>query len=68
LEKALGQYILYYEVLTEREPDRILYLALRSETFTELFEEPIGQLLLKKQRLRLIVFAAHQETILKWIP
>ena len=68
LEKALGQYTLYYDVLTEREPDRIWYLAIRDETFNDLFEEPIGQLLLQKERLRLIVFAADQETILKWIP
>jgi hypothetical protein len=68
LEKALGQYTLYYDVLTEREPDRVLYLAIRDETFNDLFEEPIGQLLLQKKRLRLIVFAAEPESILKWIP
>ena len=68
LEKALGQYTLYYDVLTEREPDRVLYLAIRDETFNDLFEEPIGQLLLQKKRLRLIVFATEQEIILKWIP
>ena len=68
LEKALGQYTLYYDVLSEREPERILYLAIWEETFQDLFEEPLGQLLLQKQRLRLIVFSAEQEVILKWIP
>ena len=29
LEKALGQYLLYHDILVQREPDRILYLAVR---------------------------------------
>ncbi|MDZ8225040.1 element excision factor XisH family protein [Nostoc sp. ChiVER01] len=29
LEKALGQYILYYDILNRLEPDRRLYLAIR---------------------------------------
>lgn len=33
LEKALGQYVLYHDVLAEREPDRVLYLAVRNVVF-----------------------------------
>jgi hypothetical protein len=68
LEKALGQYILYHDVLAEREPDRVLYLAVPQEILAELFEEPIGQLLLRNNRVRLIVFDPQQEVILQWIP
>ena len=39
LEKALGQYILYYDILSRLEPDRRLYLAIRQETYLELFIE-----------------------------
>ncbi|MGI8502817.1 MAG: XisH family protein [Hassallia sp.] len=68
LEKALGQYILYYDILSEREPERVLYVAIRNSVYTDLFEEPIGKLLLNKGRVKLIVFDPHTEVILKWIP
>jgi hypothetical protein len=68
LEKALGQYILYYDILSEREPERVLYVAIRNAVYTDLFEEPIGKLLLNKGRVKLIVFDPHTEVIIKWIP
>jgi hypothetical protein len=68
LEQALGQYILYLDILAEREPDRVLYLAVAEVVVNELFEEPVGQLLLRNQRLRLLVFEPKQEVIVRWIP
>ena len=68
LERALGQYVVYHDVLAEREPDRVLYLAVPKETQKEIFEEPIGQLMLKNNRARLIIFDPNQEVILQWIP
>jgi hypothetical protein len=68
LEKALGQYVLYHDVLAEREPERDLYLAVRASVFSDLFEEPLGKLLLKNSRVQLIVFDPWMEEIVKWIP
>jgi len=68
LEKALGQYVLYFDVLVELQPEQLLYLALPVWAYACLFEEPLGQLLLKNNRLRLIVFEPEQESIEKWIP
>jgi len=68
LEKALGQFILYHDVLGESEPDRRLYLAIAKEIVDDLFQEPIGQLLLKRERVRLIVFDPDLEVIVQWIP
>lgn len=68
LEKALGQYILYHDILEEREPDTILYLAVHEDAFQDVFEEPIGRLLLANNRLKLIVFDKREEVILRWIP
>lgn len=68
LEKAIGQYIVYHDVLAEVEPDRGLYLAVSEEVTSGLFEEPIGELLLKNNRVRLLVFNPDAETIVKWIP
>lgn len=68
LEKALGQYVLYFDVLAELEPHCLLYLALPIWAYGSLFEEPLGQLLLKNERLRLIVFEPEQESIKQWLP
>jgi len=68
LEKALGQYVLYHDVLAEREPERILYLAVHKTVFNDMFEEPIGKLLLKNNRVRLLVFDPRKEVVVKWIP
>jgi hypothetical protein len=67
LEKALGQYILYKDVLAQRDPNRILYLAIPEAIWTDIFQEPLGQLLLENERLRLIVFAPEREEIVEWI-
>ncbi|MDZ8257813.1 MAG: element excision factor XisH family protein [Nostoc sp. ChiQUE01b] len=68
LEKALGQHILYYDILSRLEPDRRLYLVIRQQTYSELFQEPIGKILIENQRLCLLVFDSELEVILKWIP
>ncbi|WP_318722999.1 element excision factor XisH family protein [Roseofilum sp. SID1] len=68
LEKALGQYILYYDIMQETYPDRSLYLAISEDAFEEIFTEPVGEVLLRKKRLNLIVFDEQQEIIVQWIP
>ena len=67
LEKALGQYILYYDLLIKLQPERLLYLAIHQEAYVEVFEDPIGQVLLENKRIKLLVFDALEEVILKWI-
>ncbi|MCF4970262.1 element excision factor XisH family protein [Nostoc sp. CMAA1605] len=68
LENALGQYILYYDILSRLEPERCLYLAIRQETYSELFQEPIGKILIENQRLCLLIFNSELEVITEWIP
>ena len=67
LEKTLGQYILYYEVLRETQEPRVLYLALKKVAYQEIFEEAIGKLLLKRKILNLVVFDEKKEVIVQWI-
>jgi hypothetical protein len=68
LEQAIGQYTVYHDVLSRAEPDRALFLAVDEEVYNNLFEEPIGELLLENQRIRLIVFDPQTEVIRQWIP
>ena len=68
LEQALGQYILYREVLNEMRSDRNLYLAISQPAFKSVFTIELGQVLLKNLSVKLIVFDEKSEAILQWIP
>lgn len=67
LEEALGQYILYRNILEETEPSRKIYLAIRQATYSEIFSEPIGNLVVQKNSLQLLVFDSEKEVIVQWI-
>ncbi len=64
---AVGQYILYQNALELLEPERELYLAIRQNIYAELFGEVLGQILLDKKQIKLIVFDAKAEVIVRWI-
>ncbi|RKU06370.1 fatty-acid synthase [Candidatus Poribacteria bacterium] len=66
LENALGQYILYRDIIEELEPDRVLYLAVHEEVFETIFQESLGQMLIRKNQLKLIIFNKTEEVIVKW--
>jgi hypothetical protein len=68
LEQALGQYILYKQILNEIEEKRDLYLAVSRPVFNNVFTIEIGQILIKNQIMRLIVFDDTTEEIVQWIP
>jgi hypothetical protein len=68
IENALGQYVLYLNILPEIEPQRKLYLAVTHETFESIFREPFGELIMNKLNLNMIIFDEEKEAIVKWIP
>lgn len=67
LENALGQYILYEDIIAQEYPERVLYLAIREEVHLTFFSEPIVQIPLKSRRIKLLVFDETQEVIAQWI-
>lgn len=54
LERAIGQFV--------------LYLAISAAAYADLFAEPVGELLLARRRVRLVVFDPHTEELVQWIP
>lgn len=66
LENALGQYILYQNIIEEIEPERTLYLAVHEEVFSTVFEESLGRMIINKNRLKLLIFNRTEEVIVKW--
>lgn len=67
LRDALGQYILYQNVLTVKEPDRTLFLAIPDRVFIDIFEEDLGQLVITQNQLKILVFNLETEEIIQWI-
>ena len=47
---------------------RSLYLAITQPIFNSVFTIELGQVLLKNQLVKLIVFDEKEEAILQWIP
>ena len=67
LENALGQLRLYRHILTLRQPERALYLAVREEVYQNFFDHPDVVAFLQTEQVRLLVFAPATEVILQWI-
>jgi hypothetical protein len=68
LEHALGQFVLYRTILAQREPGRTLYLAVPAIVLHTVFEQPIGQLLLQNDLVRILGFDPTTEEIVQWLP
>ena len=68
LQKALGQYTMYLQVMKANALDRRLYLAIRELAFNEIFEEDVGKLLLESELVKLLIFNERTEEIVRWIP
>ncbi|GAX46145.1 fdxN element excision controlling factor protein XisH [Tolypothrix sp. NIES-4075] len=64
---ALGQYLNYCQALEEQEPNRIVYLAVPSETYQDFFQLPFIQRAITRYQVKLIIYDPKQEEILQWI-
>jgi hypothetical protein len=60
---ALGQYLNYVQALEEKEPDRVLHLAIPLETYGDFFQLPFIQKSLKRHAVNLIIY----DPITEWI-
>lgn len=67
LEEALGQYIIYRNLLTVTAHDYDLYLAINERTFIGFFQQKAIQLIVQQNQMRLIVVNIASEVITQWI-
>jgi hypothetical protein len=68
LQQALGQYVMYNQVLRQQNIGRDLYLAVPHRTYQTIFQSELGLILLQNQLIRLLVFDEFQEVIVEWVP
>lgn len=64
--RALGQFINYRAALKEKEPERILYLAVPLITYEEFFQLDFPKARVEENQLRMIVYDTAIEVIVKW--
>ncbi|MEB3886664.1 element excision factor XisH family protein [Lyngbya sp. CCY1209] len=67
LEQALGQYIMYSQVLSKLEPDRKLYLAIPETVFSDFFSEELPKLMIELNKISLFIFNPETEEAAEWI-
>ena len=65
--KALGQFINYRTALSQKEPERIMYLAVPNITYEIFFKLELIQLVIRTQDIKLIVFNPNKDEIEQWI-
>ncbi len=66
LQEAVGQYITYRALLSQADPDRPLYMAVRRVTADGILAERIGRLLIERERLKIVVFDETAQRIVQW--
>ncbi|PSB41029.1 element excision factor XisH family protein [Chamaesiphon polymorphus] len=64
---ALGQYLNYVQALEDKEPDRVLYLAVPIETYSDFFQLPFIQKSIKRHALNLVIYDPIEAEIKQWI-
>jgi hypothetical protein len=67
LYEAIGKYIIYRNVLSLKEPERMLYLAVPENIYTRFFEEQVIQKTLQEEKFKLIIYNQATQIISQWI-
>ncbi|WNZ43849.1 XisH family protein [Leptolyngbya boryana CZ1] len=64
---ALGQFLNYRDALTQIEPDRQLYLAVREPVYTTFFQRRFIVSAVERYQLRLVIYDVQQEVFTQWL-
>lgn len=67
LAATVGQYIVYQATLDYLESDDPLYLAVPEAAYNGILSETIGQQVIHKAAIRLMVFDPKREEIVRWL-
>ncbi|WP_318528444.1 element excision factor XisH family protein [Plectonema radiosum] len=64
--QAVGQVMNYRLVMQQKEPERILYLAVPADVYKTFFQLEFTRLAIQNYQLNIIVYDIEQEAILQW--
>jgi hypothetical protein len=65
--KAVGQFINYRTALSQKQPERQIYLAVPNTIYETFFKLELIKLVIKTQNITLIVYNPDKEEIEQWI-
>ena len=63
---AHGQYIDYLYALSEKDPERVLYLAVPVKIYADFFSLQFIQTAVRRSQLRLVIYDPDREVITLW--
>ncbi len=67
LEQAVGQYIVYRDILIETGLDFYLYLAITQGTYKRYFQRQLAQMIINRNQVKLLIVDPESEGIVEWI-
>jgi len=67
LENAVGQYIIYRDILEETVSDFNLYLAISRGIYQSNFQRQLARMIVNRNQVKLLIFDAENEVIEKWL-
>ncbi|MFP4222179.1 MAG: XisH family protein [Phormidium sp.] len=67
LERAVGQYVIYRDILEERDLDFKLYLAVPLDTYNQGFQRQLADTIIRRNQIKLLVFDPIEEAVVTWI-
>ncbi|HAX80419.1 MAG TPA: XisH protein [Cyanobacteria bacterium UBA11372] len=67
LEGAVGQYVIYRDILEETNSDFKIYLAITKAVYKNNFQRKLAQTILKRNQINLLIIEPENEVIEQWI-
>lgn len=67
LEQAVGQYVVYRDIMLETALDFKLYLAITQGTYKSYFQRQLTQMIINRNQFKLLIVDAENEVIVQWI-
>lgn len=67
LHRAIGQFVMYEVLLDELKITREVYVAVPKSSYNGIFMEEIGQLMIRRQKIKLLIFDVETASIVQWI-
>jgi hypothetical protein len=65
--RALGQYIIYREVLVQRQQEELLFMSVQTDVYDTLLKQDVFQASIRRDRVKLVIIDMDQEIIRQWI-
>ncbi|MBE9235205.1 XisH family protein [Anabaena aphanizomenioides LEGE 00250] len=63
---ALGQFLNYQIALEEKEPERLLYLAVPVDVYETFFQSRLARIAVQRHQVKIVVYDPIMEVIVKW--